>query len=126
MDDLRRRLREAAEAHQPNRDEMLVRIERGMARSDGSDRARSFRRRRQTSWLKVSLATLAVAGVTGLGGLAVAAGMQQRAPQPTTPAVVTPTGRTASATPSPRTSTAKPPATASDRKSTRLNSSHVD
>ena len=113
MDDLRRRLRETAEAHQPDRDAMLVRIERGMARSDGSDRARSFRRRKQTSWLKVSLATLAVVGVTGLGGLAVAAGMQQRAPQPTTPAVVTPTGRTASATPSPRTSTAKPPATAS-------------
>ena len=113
MDDLRRRLREASEAHQPNRDAMLVRIERGMARSDGPDRARSLRRRKQASWLKVSLATLAVAGVTGLGGLAVAAGMQQRAPQPTTPAVAAPTGDTASATPSPRASTAKPPATAS-------------
>jgi cytoskeletal protein RodZ len=95
---------------------MLVRIERGMARSDGSDRARSVRRRKKTSWLKVTLATLALVGVTGLGGLAVAAGMQQRAPQPTTttPAVVAPTGDTASATPSPRaSSTAKPPATAS-------------
>jgi len=93
---------------------MLVRIERGMARSDGSDRARSFRRRKQGSWLKVSLATLAVVGVTGLGGLAVAAGLQQRAPQPTTPVVVVaPTGDTVSATPSPRASTAKPPATAS-------------
>jgi cytoskeletal protein RodZ len=98
---------------------MLVRIERGMARSDGSDRARSFRRRKQGSWLKVSLATLAVVGVTGLGGLAVAAGMQQRAPQPTTPVVVAPTGDTASATPSPRTSTAKPPATASPTPSRR-------
>ena len=113
MDDLRRRLREAAEARQPNRDAMLVRIERGMARSDGSDRAWSLRRRKQASWLKVSLATLAVAGVTGLGGLAVAAGMQQRAPQPMTPAVVAPTGDTASATPSPRASTGKPSATAS-------------
>ena len=92
---------------------MLVRIERGMARSDGSDRVRSLRRRTQASWLKVSLATLAVASVTGLGGLAVAAGMQQRAPQPTTPVVAVPTGDTASATPSPRASTAKPPATAS-------------
>ncbi|MEY9862691.1 cytoskeletal protein RodZ [Catenulispora sp. GAS73] len=110
MDDLRRRLRETAEAHQPDRDAMLVRIQRGMALSDGADRARSFRRRKQTSWLKVSLATLTVVGVTGLGGLAVAAVMQQRAPQPTTPAVVAPTGDTASATPSPRTSTAKPPA----------------
>lgn len=113
MDDLHRRLRETAEAHQPNRDEMLVRIERGMARSEGPVRARSFRRRKQTSWLKVSLATLAVVGVTGLGGLAVAAGIQQRAPQPTPPAVVAPTGDTASATPSPRASTAKPPPTAS-------------
>ena len=115
MDDLRRRLRETAEAHQPDRDAMLARVERGMARSDGSDRAWSFRRRKQTSWLKVTLATLAVAGVTSLGGLALAAGMQQRAPQPTTttPAVVAPTGDTASATPSPRASAAKPPATAS-------------
>ncbi|MEY9934499.1 hypothetical protein ABH926_009167 [Catenulispora sp. GP43] len=39
--------------------------------------------------------------------------MQQRAPQPTPPAVVAPTGDTASATPSPRASTAKPPATTS-------------
>ena len=125
MDELRRRLREAAEAHQPDRDAMLVRIERGMARSDGSDRARSVHRRKQTSWLKVTLATLALVGVTGLGGLAAAAVMQQRAPQPTTttPAVAAPTGDTASggkamtdgraATPSPRASTAKPPATAS-------------
>jgi len=64
VDDLRRRLRETAEAHQPDRDAMLVRIERGMARSDGSDRARSFHRRKQASWLKVSLAILAVVGVT--------------------------------------------------------------
>jgi cytoskeletal protein RodZ len=111
VDDLRRRLRETAEAHQPNRDEMLIRIERGMARSAGPDR--SFRRRKQTSWIKVSLATLAVVGVTGLGGLAVAAGMQQRAPQPTPPAVVAPTGETVGVTPSPRASTAKPPPTAS-------------
>jgi cytoskeletal protein RodZ len=119
VDDLRRRLRETAEAHQPNREEMLVRIQRGMGRSDGSDRARSFRRRKQGSWLKVSLATLAVVGVSGLGGLAVAAGMRQRAPQPMTPAVVAPTGETASATPSPRASTAKPPATASPTPSRR-------
>jgi cytoskeletal protein RodZ len=94
---------------------MLVRIEQGMARSDGSHRARSVHRRKRTSWLKVTLATLALVGVTGLGGLAVAAGMQQQAPQPTTttPAVVAPTGDTASATPSPRASTAKPSATAS-------------
>ena len=104
MDDVRRRLREAAEAHQPDPEAMLVRIQRGMVHSADADRARSYRRRRQASWLKVSLAGLAV-GTLGLGGIALAAGMRPLAPQRTT-AVVTP-GDTG-ASPQPRASATKP------------------
>lgn len=116
MDDLHRRLREAADAHQPDRDAMLARIERGMADATGADRARLYRRRRQASWLKVSLAGIAGVGVLGLGGLAVAAGVQQGAPQRPNPPVATPTddtgpaGNAATASPKPRASATKPTA----------------
>jgi hypothetical protein len=106
VDDVRRHLREAAEAHQPDRDAMLVRIERGMVRSTDAERARSYRRRRQGSWLRFSLAALAGLGALGLGGFALAAGVQQLSPQRTT-AVVTPNGETSSGTPTPRASATK-------------------
>lgn len=114
MDDLHRRLREAADAHQPDRDAMLARVERGMAGATGADRARLYRRRRQASWLKVSLAGLAGVGVLGLGGLAVAAGVQQGAPQHPNPSATTPSGNAgpagnaATASPKPRASAPKP------------------
>lgn len=108
MDDARRRLREAAEAHQPDRDAMLARIEQGMTRSTDADRARAYRRRRQASWLKVSLAGLAGVGVLGLGGLAVAAGVKQLAPQHPATVDVTPTSQASGATPEPPASTTKP------------------
>lgn len=112
MDDARRLLRQAAEAHQPDRDAMLARIEQGMAGSTDAgttidaDRARSYRRRRQASLLKVSLAGFLGIGVLGLGGLALAAGVKQLAPEH--PVVgVTPTGQ-AQSTPESHTSATKP------------------
>jgi hypothetical protein len=108
VDDVRRHLQEAAEAHQPDRDAIVGRVRQGMARSTDSGRARTYRRRRQASWLKISLAALAAVGVLSLGGLAVAAGIQQLAPQHTTAVVVTPTGK-ASATPSKPSSPATEP-----------------
>lgn len=106
MDDARGLLRQAAEAHQPDRDAMLARIEQGMTRSADADRARSYRRRRQASWLKVSLAGLAGVGVLGLGGLAVAAGVKQLAPHPAPDP--TPIGQTSGATSEPSASAPKP------------------
>lgn len=110
MDDARRLLHQAAEAHQPDRDAMLVRIEQGMLRSTDADRARSYRRRRQASWLKVSLAGLLGVGALGLGGLALAAGVQQLAPQHPAPPGVTPTRQASGAPPTPSPSATKPAA----------------
>lgn len=107
MDDARRRLREAAEAHQPDRDAMLVRIERGMTSTE-AERARMYRRRRHASWLKVLLAGLLGVGVLGLGGLAVAVGIKQLAPPHPATAGVTPTSRAPAATPEHRASATKP------------------
>jgi hypothetical protein len=109
VDDVRRHLRETAEAHQPDRDAILGRIRQGMAHSTDAGRARSYRRRRRASWLKVSLAALAGVGVLSLGGLAVAAGVQHLAPQRTpTAVVVSPTGGAPDATPKPRAPATRP------------------
>ena len=88
---------------------MLARIEEGMTRSTDADRARSYRRRRQASWLKVLLAALLGVGGLSLGGLAVAAGVKQLATPHPAP-VVTPTSQAPSATPEPHASATKPTA----------------
>ena len=123
MDDIRRHLRKAAEAHQPDREAMLARVEQGMARRSGADRARRYRRRRQASWLKITLAGIAAVAALGVGGFAVAAGIGQRTPQPPhpTPVVVTPTGGDAGATPRPRPSVTKstPPSSTPSTPSSR-------
>lgn len=113
MDDTRKHLRQAAEAHQPDREAMLARIEQGMAagphadRGPRADRARLYRRRRQASWLKVALAGFAGVGVLGLGGLALAAGVRQEAPEHPAPVTVTPTAPAATSQP-PASATTKP------------------
>lgn len=108
MDDLRKRLHEAADAHQPDRDAMWARVEQGMSRSVGDDQAKRYRRRRQASWLKVALAGVAGVGVLGLGGLAVAAGVQQRTPPRPNPPVETTSSQSAAASPKPRPSASRP------------------
>ena len=108
MDDTRKHLRQAAEAHRPDREAMLARIEEGMARGSGAERARQYRRRRQASWLKAALAALAAVSVLGLGGLALAAGVRQEAPQHSAPPTATPTGQAAPS--QPRVSATKPSA----------------
>lgn len=64
------RLREAAEAHRPDRERMLARVERGMA--GGRPPARVVRPRRAAApWLRVAGATAAVCGVLAFGAVAV-------------------------------------------------------
>ncbi|MFI6652494.1 hypothetical protein ACIBI8_33435 [Streptomyces sp. NPDC050529] len=64
------RLREAAEAHRPDRERMLARVERGMA--EGRPPARPARPPRAAApWLRVAGATAAVCGVLALGAVAV-------------------------------------------------------
>ncbi|WP_030938550.1 hypothetical protein [Streptomyces sp. NRRL S-646] len=68
-EEIARRLREAAEAHRPDRARMLARVQRGMAGPAVRHRARPFAR----SGARVALAGLAAAGILATGGLAVAA-----------------------------------------------------
>lgn len=70
--ELRARLHEAAEAHEPDRARILARIERGMA-----DSARPGHRAPRppfVAWTRIVGATAAVAGVLGVGSVAVAPG----------------------------------------------------
>ncbi|MFD5468250.1 hypothetical protein ACFWIQ_36390 [Kitasatospora sp. NPDC127059] len=95
------RLREAAEAHQPDRARMLARVQRGVAGPAVRHRTRSGLR----SWPKAAMAALATAGILATGGLAVAGIVQNPTPGPSTaPAAPSPT-----VTPTPTPSA--PPAT---------------
>ncbi|MFF4504211.1 hypothetical protein [Streptomyces sp. NPDC001401] len=94
-DEIARQLREAAEAHRPDRARMLARVQRGMAGPAVRHRARPFAR----SGTRVALAGLAATGMLATGGLAVAAIVAHSSP----PATVT-----APATPSPTVSSPHP------------------
>ena len=105
MDDTRERLHRAAEAHRPDREAMLARIEQGMSRRPDAERGRLSRRRRQASWLKATLAGIAAVAALGVAGFAVAAGIQQHAPERPAPVVVS---SSSSAGVPPRPSTSAP------------------
>ncbi|MER5180598.1 hypothetical protein ABT009_19865 [Streptomyces sp. NPDC002896] len=117
-DELRTRLREAAEAHQPDRARMLARIERGMAAPDVSGSHR-LSPRPVLAWARIVGATAAVAGVMAVGGYAVASAVRDDTPEqrvavsPTpepSPSVTTSRGSLPDETPSPSPSrrTSKP------------------
>ncbi|MFF4800315.1 hypothetical protein ACFY1U_18220 [Streptomyces sp. NPDC001351] len=94
-EEIARRLREAAEAHRPDRARMLARVQRGMAGPAVRHRARPFAR----SGTRVALAGFAAAGILATGGLAVAAIVTHSSPSAT---VTTP------ATPSPDATSRQP------------------
>ncbi|MFJ9904428.1 hypothetical protein ACIRVK_16285 [Streptomyces sp. NPDC101152] len=81
-----RQLREAAEAHRPERARMLARVQRGMAGPAVRHRARPFAR----SGTRVALAGLAAAGILATGGLAVAAIVATPSPSATVTVPATP------------------------------------
>jgi hypothetical protein len=78
MTDLPERLRNAADAHRPDRERMLARVEHAMA-ADGAGSgahesgARGHDRQPAAPWMRVTAVTAAVAGAIGIGGLAVGA-----------------------------------------------------
>ena len=74
-EEISRQLREAAEAHQPDRGRILARVERGMAAATVRHRTPGIAR----AWPRVALAGLAAAGVLATAGLTVA-GIVQTAP----------------------------------------------
>ncbi|MCL7423965.1 hypothetical protein [Streptomyces sp. YS415] len=87
-DELRARLQEAAGAHEPDRERILARIERGMA-----EEARPERRAARPpvfGWLRVAGATAAVAGVLAAGGWAVASAVKEDTAQRTVATSPTP------------------------------------
>jgi hypothetical protein len=103
--ELRAQLQDAAGAHEPNRERILARIERGM-----SEEARPDHRATRPpvyGWVRVVSATAAVACVLGLGGYAVASAVKDEPPAQKSVAA------TGSPTPSPD-ATSRPPAPSAD------------
>ncbi|WP_217208667.1 hypothetical protein [Streptomyces sp. AC550_RSS872] len=88
-DELRARLHEAAEAHEPNRARILARVERGMAEQTRPDHRAT--RPPVYGWFRVVTATAAVAGVLAVGGYAVASAVKEDTPQQTVATSPTPT-----------------------------------
>lgn len=113
-EDITRRLRDAAEAHQPDRARMLARVERGAA--DGTVRHRTSSVAR--SWSKAALAGLAITATLATGGLAVAgivrtpppsdSATTPATPSPTVPSRPTPSAPTIPAAPAPTPTTTAP------------------
>ncbi|NEB01379.1 hypothetical protein [Streptomyces sp. SID13726] len=103
--ELRARLREAAEGHEPNRERILARVERGMSEPGRSDHRAT--RPPVYGWVRVVSATAAVACVLGFGGYAVASAVKDETP------VQKSVASTATPTPSPD-ATSRPPAPPAD------------
>ncbi|MEU4765883.1 hypothetical protein AB0H12_21750 [Actinosynnema sp. NPDC023794] len=107
-EEISRQLREAAEAHQPDRGRILARVERGMAGATVRTRAPGIAR----SWPKVALAGVAAAGILATAGLAVA-GIVGTAPthpdSATSAAAASPSGTPAPTHPARTTDTPAPP-----------------
>ncbi|AZM56630.1 hypothetical protein DMA15_31960 [Streptomyces sp. WAC 01529] len=78
--DVRRKLRGAAEAHRPDRERMLARVERGMAGRERTERRARPPRGSGASWLRVVTATAAVAGVCAVAGYGVASAVRGEDP----------------------------------------------
>ncbi|WAU80445.1 hypothetical protein O1Q96_12150 [Streptomyces sp. Qhu-G9] len=73
-EELRARLRDTAEAYEPDRARILARVERGMAGADSARRPSP--RPSALGWFRVVGATAAVAGVLAVGGYAVASAVK--------------------------------------------------
>ncbi|MER5379680.1 hypothetical protein ABT040_05270 [Streptomyces sp. NPDC002688] len=86
-DELRARLRDAAEVHEPDRAYILARVERGMAGVGERRPSRRAARPPVLGWARVVGATAAVASVLAVGGYAVASAVRDDAPPQRTVAV---------------------------------------
>ncbi|MFF4797754.1 hypothetical protein ACFY1U_04995 [Streptomyces sp. NPDC001351] len=88
-DELRARLHETAEAHQPDRARILARIERGMSEHGRPDHRAT--RPPVWGWARVVGATAAVAGMLAVGGYAVASAVKDDTPPQRQTVSVSPT-----------------------------------
>ncbi|WP_425835378.1 hypothetical protein [Streptomyces fractus] len=80
---LRQQLREAADAHRPDRARMLARVERGMHERPATDEPE---RRPAVGWLRIAGITAGVVGALAVGGFAVGSALR---PDPAPPRQVT-------------------------------------
>ncbi|MCX5175254.1 hypothetical protein [Streptomyces virginiae] len=71
MNDVSAQLREAAQAHEPDRERMLARVRRGMAAA-GTEVPHARRKTRAVAWGRITLATLAVGATLVAGAFTVA------------------------------------------------------
>ncbi|MHB9754525.1 hypothetical protein ACYBSK_09120 [Streptomyces sp. BYX5S] len=125
---LRQRLRTAADAHRPDRERMLARIERGMHEQPAAPEPE---RRPAVGWVRIAGVTAGVAGALAVGGFAVGAALrpdpapqkQQVAVEPSTAPSPDATSRSprpsdpASRGSSSASATASPPASEDKRRS---------
>ena len=102
-EEVRARLHEAAGAHEPDRERMLARIERGIAGPAVSGHRAA--RPPVFGWMRVAGATAAVAGVLAVGGYAVASVVQDEAAPRQRDVATSPT---ATPTPSPEATSRAP------------------
>ncbi|MGI5424971.1 hypothetical protein [Streptomyces sp. CA-179760] len=100
-EELRARLHEAAGGHEPDRESILARVERGMAGPAAS--AHRATRPPVFGWMRVAGATAAVAGVLAVGGYAVASAVKDEAAPPQQEVATSPTP-----TPSPEATSRAP------------------
>ncbi|MET8980246.1 hypothetical protein ABZX85_32050 [Streptomyces sp. NPDC004539] len=84
-DELRARLHEAAERHEPDRARILARVERGMMAEPDPQSHRQTRP--VLGWARIVGATAAVAGMLAVGGYAVASAVKSEPPAERTVAV---------------------------------------
>ncbi|MDQ0747560.1 hypothetical protein QF034_001791 [Streptomyces africanus] len=103
-EELRARLHEAAGTHEPDREHILARVERGMAGPAGSGHRAT--RPAVFGWMRVAGATAAVAGVLAVGGYAVASAVKEETATPQQQDVVT--SPTPTSTPSPEATSRAP------------------
>ncbi|TCC15875.1 hypothetical protein [Kribbella sindirgiensis] len=118
-EEIRRQLREAAEAHEPNRARILARVERGVADPSLRPRTPSIAR----SWPRAAVVAVIAAATLATGGLAAAVAAIGGAPTPPatapthtvpSPTATSPTA-TSAPTPSTRTTTTGPAPTTTSR-----------
>ncbi|MFF4491917.1 hypothetical protein ACFY0F_36590 [Streptomyces sp. NPDC001544] len=110
-EELRARLHEAAEAHEPDRARILARVERGMAAEGRTGHRATLPP--VLGWFRVVGATAAVAGVLAVGGYAVASAVKDEAPAQQTVAVSPTPTPSPDATPRPPVHSPAPTAGAS-------------
>ncbi|MEU7422284.1 hypothetical protein [Streptomyces sp. NPDC040750] len=103
-DELRARLHEAAEAHEPDRARILARVEHGMAAPPSRPVGHRAAPPLLLGWVRVVSASAAVAGVLAVGGYAVASAVKNAPPEQKRTVAVSPTPST-----SPDTTASRPP-----------------